>query len=165
MNKRDIVIGLVVLIILTVAVYLVRRPKAPELSLDETSGESQRIVESKFNLTIPENVKKIDLTNVAGYKSHAIATRKYVNGLFTHTILSDLPDPAFGTFYQGWLVRGKAGEPNFAAISTGKLELGKGGYILNFESKTNYSDYKGVVITLEKVDDSTPEAYVMEGSF
>ena len=57
------------------------------------------------------------------------------------------------------------GDADFAFISTGPMSVAKGGYLLEFSSAIDYSDYKGVVITLEKVNDKTPETHILEGSF
>jgi hypothetical protein len=94
-----------------------------------------------------------------------IATRKQENGTFIHVVLADLPDPEEGSFYEGWLVRGEVGDTDFDFISTGKMILAKGGYLLEFESTTDYSDYPGVVITLEEAEDENPETHVLEGIF
>jgi len=62
-------------------------------------------------------------------------------------------------------VRGRQGDENFAYISTGRLTLAKGGYMLEFESSRDYSEYSEVVVTLEAVDDKKPEKHILEGSF
>src|SRR3990167_6785957 len=41
----------------------------------------------------------------------------------------------------------------------------KAGWMLEFESSTDYSDYNKVVVTSEKVADKTPEKHILEGSF
>lgn len=163
MNRRDIIIGAIVLVLI-VGLVLWVRGRAPKQTLTPTPS-SQEQIERSFNLTLPEDVEKADLKDVSGGDGSGIATRKYENGNFTHMVLADLPDPAAGTFYEGWLVMGKMGDANFAFLSTGPLSVAKGGYLLEFESKTDYSDYKGVVITLEKVNDKTPETHILEGSF
>lgn len=165
MNRRDIVIGIVILFALAGFIYFrAKRETPPELTVPQTLS-TEDTLEQKFGLTLPEDVDRAELKDVTGGDASGIATRKFENGRFTHTVLADLPDPAQGSFYEGWLVRGKEGDENFAFISTGKMKLAKGGYLLEFESTTDYSAYNNVVITQEKVFDATPETHILEGSF
>src|SRR3989344_8613432 len=163
MNRRDIIIGAVILILVVGAVLWFKGKGVKEVSTPTPISEEE--IKSRFNLTIPEDVEKSQLKVVSGGNGSGISTRKYEAGRFTHMVLVDLPDPAVGTFYEGWLVRGKMGDANFAYISTGRMRVAKGGYLLEFNSGTNYSDYTGVVVTVEKVNDKTPETHVLEGSF
>ena len=165
MNRRDIVIGLVVLALIVGAITWSRRQRvSPTTPPSPTPSVEQRLEET-FNFKIPEDVEKADLTDVSGGDGSGVATRKFENGTFTHTVLADLPDPVGSTFYDGWLVRGKEGDANFSLISTGRLRIAKGGYLLEFDSSTDYSDHNQVVITLEKVADKVPETHILEGSF
>jgi len=163
MRTRDIVIGLVILAALALAIVLIRKAANKEEALPAPSIEEK--IEKSFNFEIPEDVERTDLTDVSGGTGSGIATRKYESGRFTHAVLADLPEPAAGTFYEGWLVRGKEGDANFAYILTGSLRIAKGGYLLEFESSRDYSDYSFVVVTLEKVNDQKPETHILEGSF
>ena len=167
MKSKDIIIGLVVLAGLALIVVVVKNYTTRKVvsTPTPTTSQTQENIERTFNLDIPEDYEKAELKDVSKGEGSAIATRKLEDGVFKHMVLADLPDPEAGTFYEGWLVRGKSGDSNFAFISTGKLRIAKGGYLLEFESKTDYSDYKGVVITLEKVDDKKPEIHILEGSF
>ncbi|MFC1710338.1 anti-sigma factor [Patescibacteria group bacterium] len=157
MNRRDIVIGLIILAVVAGIIYWVRRPK-PELEIPESTVEET--IEESFKIDIPDDVEKAELKDIAGKIATGIATRKFIDGKFTHTALVDLPDPAEGYFYEGWLAK-EDGE----LVSTGKLRVAKGGYLLEFSSDVDYSDYSGVVITLESKDDGKPEEHVLEGSF
>jgi hypothetical protein len=163
--RRNVVIGLIALLILAGIVYLYRKnrqesllPPTPEPTFEET-------FEDKFNIQVPEDVDKAELKDVSGGDGRGLATRKYDSGRFTHAVLADLPAPASGYFYEGWLVRGKEGDENFAYISTGRLSLAKGGYMLEFSSSTDYSEYSLVVVTLEAIDDKKPEKHILEGGF
>lgn len=164
MKARDIVIGLIILAVLAGAIVAIRRARAPKTVPSPTPSIEQQL-EKSFNFEIPDDVERADLRDVSGGTGSGIATRKYEAGRFSHTVLADLSDPSVGSFYEGWLVRGKEGDSNFAYISTGKLRIAKGGYLLEFESGKDYSEYKGVVVTLEKVDDKKPETHALEGSF
>ncbi len=163
MNRRDIIVGVVVLILIVGAFSWIKRSKTSNVYVGNPVVEEK--IEKSFNLSIPDDLDRAELKDVSGGNGSGIATRKYEGGKFTHMILADLPDSLGGTFYEGWLVRGKMGDANFAYISTGKLLMAKGGYLLEFVSASDYSDYKMVVVTLEKVNDKTPETHVLEGSF
>lgn len=165
MNRRDIVIGFVILAALAGFIYFrAKRTTPEELTVPQTLSTEDQI-EQKFGVQLPENVERAELKDVSGGNASGIATRKFENGTFTLSVLADVPDPASGSFYEGWLVRGKEGDENFAYISTGRMSVAKGGYILEFNSQTDYSDYPNVVITLEKQADTTPETHILEGSF
>lgn len=163
MNRRDIFIGIVVLLLAVVLVFWFRG-KTPKSVMAPTPVSEEKI-EKSFNLTIPEDVDKVEMNDVSGGDASGVATRKYENGNFSHMVLADLSDPEAGTFYEGWLVKGKMGDEDFAYISTGRMVVAKGGYLLEYKSSTDYSDYTGVVITLEKVNDKKPETHILEGSF
>ena len=165
MNRRDIVIGFVILAALAGFIFFrAKRETSPELIVPQTLSVEDKLEEA-FNLQLPEDVEKVELNDVSGGDGSGIATRKFENGRFTHTVLADLPDPAAGSFYEGWLVRGNPQDANFAFISTGKMKLAKGGYLLEFQSATDFSEYNQVIVTKEIVADSTPETHILEGSF
>jgi len=162
---RNVVIGLIVLAGLGALIYwAVRSSREEELPALPTPSVEERL-EDSFKYQIPEGFEKAELKDVTGGTGSGIASRKYESGSFSHAVLADLPDPESGSFYEGWLVRGKEGDANFAYISTGRMSIAKGGYMLEFGSSVDYSDYSGVVITLEKVSDQKPEKHILEGSF
>lgn len=168
MNRKDILIGLAVIAVVAAAVYLIRRPGKTGPQIPTPTPRSitvQERIEESFNFKIPGDVERAELSDVSGGTGSGLATRKFGEGKFSHTVLADLPDPTAGSFYQGWLVRGKPEDPDFSIISTGKLRIAKGGYLLEFESRKDYSDHKSVVVTLEKKDDKKPETHILEGSF
>lgn len=163
MKRKDIVIGLIVLAALAGIIFWLRKPDE-ELKVPQTSSVEEKM-EGFFNVEIPEDIEKAQLKDVVGGDASGIATRNYENGIFVHVVLADLPHPEEGFFYEGWLVRGVAGDDDFDFISTGKMRLAKGGYLLEFESSTDYSNYQGVVVTLEETEDENPENHVLEGAF
>jgi len=164
MNKRDIVIGLVILALVVGIIFWSKKPRITSIETPTPTPEAK--IEEKFNYEIPEDVNKIDLVDVSGGGSRGIATRVYKDGRFEHVILADLPDPQAGYFYQGWLAtKGKEGKVGFSYVKTGKLRMAKGGYLLEFESKNDYTSFSQVWVTLEKVDDTKPEKHILEGSF
>lgn len=166
MTRRDIVIGLIILVLLAGVIFYRQRKSTSQedLRVPETLSSVQENIEKKFNLQIPEDVDKAELKDVSGAGSSAIATRKFENGKFTASILADLPDTSSGSFYQAWLVKSEEGKDD-SFISLGRVELAKGGWMLNFQGTEDLSDYSKVLVTSEKVQDSTPETRILEGSF
>ncbi len=166
MKVRDIAIGLTALVILiTGALYIRNVRKGKALTVPAPTPNFQQ-TESKFpGLMVPPDADKLSLDNVAGNEGTGEAFKTFSNGKFALTVLADLPTPNSGYFYQTWLVRGNAGETNFAFISMGKMSMGKGGYLTEFSANKDYSDYKKVVVTLERGFDNTPEQHILEASF
>src|SRR3989344_6349062 len=134
MTRRDIVIGLIILVLLGGVIFYRQKQRSSEeeMRVPETLSSVQENIEKKFNLRIPEDMDKAELKDVSGAGSSAIATRKFDNGKFNASILADLPDPAAGSFYQAWLVKSEEGKDD-SFISLGKLELAKGGWMSLFE--------------------------------
>jgi hypothetical protein len=166
MNRRDIVIGVVILAILAGVVYW-RQRQAPEEEVTQTPEtlSVEDALENKFNVQIPEDVDKAELTDVTGGNASAIATRKYEDGTFTFSVLADLPDPESGKFYEAWLVKGEEGDEDYDILPAGKLSVAKGGWTLTYTSKTDYSDHNRVLVSEEEVNDGVPETHILEGSF
>lgn len=160
MKKRDIVIGLVVLALLTGVIYWRQRIKKPEeeIKIPQTLSTEDKI-EEKFRVQIPEGVDKAELKDITGGTSSGIATRKFEAGTFELGILADLPMPEVDKFYQGWARK----DDEF--LSLGKLIIAKGGYILDFKSSADYSDYNKVIVSLEKSLSEKPDKTILEGSF
>ncbi len=160
MERRDIVIGVIILALLGAFIYFrqQRIDREEELKVPETLSVED-IIEESFKIEIPEDVEKAELKDVVGGDSSGIATRKFENGRFAHMVLADLPDPETGSYYEGWLVNGDS------VISTGRMQIAKGGYLLEFSSDTDYSDHSEVVVTKEKIADKNPEEHILEGSF
>ena len=84
MNRRDIVIGIVILALLAGVVYWIRRPKEPLIDLPETPSIEEQIEES-FQTEIPEDVEKTEMIDVTGGASTGIGTRKFEDGVYSHT--------------------------------------------------------------------------------
>ncbi len=166
MDRRDIVIGVVILIILAIAILLLRRdPSVPQSQNNPSptpSVESQ--LEESFRVDIPDDAEKVELKDVANVNGAAIATRSWENNRYTATILADLPDPESG-FYQAWIGLGGANEEGATLVSLGQMWVSKGGWMIEYQSNTNYSDYDTIVVTQESASDSRPEKRILEGSF
>ncbi len=168
MNRRDIVIGGVILLILAGVFYFRSKNddsamKVPETKVEASSTEQE--MEDKFKLDIADDAPKAELKSVGDSDASGIATRKDADNSHVVTILADLPDPEKGFVYQGWLVKGEEGQDGYNLVSAGRLTSAKGGYMLNFQSKADYSEYKKIVISQEKSIASKIGTKVLEGSF
>ncbi len=162
MNKRDIVIGFVIFVIVAGIIFWTKKPRVTPVEVSTPTPTPK--IEEVFNYEIPEDVEKIDLKDATDSGFAGIATRKYENGKFELVILADVQDPSEGS-YQAWLTKGKEGEVGFSYVKLGNLRMAKGGYLLEFESSVDYTSYNHVLVTLEKNDDTKIEKRVLEGSF
>jgi hypothetical protein len=153
MGRKEIFVGLFVILVILGIVFGVKKAKEAKVKpLNIPTPADTQQLESKFNFTIPDDVEKINLQVAFGFEGMGVATRKFANGVFSHIIMADLPEPASGN-YQAWLIKDNANK-----ISAGTLMLTKGGYLLEFNSNIDYSDYRKVEVELgEKV--------VLTGSF
>lgn len=158
MKAKDVVIGFVVLVVLVAGGLYVKNARKGKINVPTPTPSFQE-VENKFpGLKVPENADRVSLGSVSGMVGMGEAWRTFENGKFSLTVMADLPAPKVG-FYQGWIVK------DGMYLSLGKMISSKGGYIVEFSSIKDYSDYKKVVVTEEKVFDSTPETHILEGSF
>ena len=148
-NRKDVFVGLVILVALAGILYLVTKPKTKPLVIPD-SKKIEETIESKFKLTIPDDIEKADLADVSGEGLAGIATRG--------EILADLPDPSGKEFYQAWLKKGEE------LVSLGKLRVAKGGWMIEY-SAAKYPDFETVLVSRETVFDSKLETRLLEGSF
>ncbi len=104
------------------------------------------------------------LADVTGGDSFGLAYAHFEDG--TYTIISkmgNLPEPAQGYFYEGWLVR--RGD-DFSVLSIGPAVKIEKGYMNVYQSPTDLSDHAFYVLTLEPEDTNpAPEEHILEGSF
>ena len=165
MKNRDIVIGLVVILLIAGVIFFIRRPEEEVEDQTPTIEEVEEELEESFKFEIPEDVLKVKLLDVVKEGLTGLATKDEQEGMTSYTVLVDLPDPEEGTFYEAWLVKkNEEGEDTY--VSIGKLRVAKGGYLLEHDAyEEELKDYNMVIITREKVADSTPEEIILEGSF
>ena len=153
MGRKEIFVGLFVILVVLGIIFGVKKAKDSKVKpLNIPTPVATQNLETRFKLTIPSDVEKINLQVAFGFEGQGMATRKFANGVFSHIIIADLPEPALGS-YQAWLVK-----DDNTKISTGTLRLAKGGYVLEFTSNTDYSDYKKVEVRLN-------DKVVLTGSF
>lgn len=161
MKTRDVIVGFLVIVIFVTAFILVKNKnnKAKVSAVPTTPSIEQKITSQFGGIKIPDNADKADLLDVTGGKGLGEAARISENGKINVTVLADLEAPKDGYFYQAWAVKDNS------YISLGKLRIAKGGYLADSSFSKNYSDYKVIIVSLEKVFDSTPETTVLKGSF
>ncbi len=101
------------------------------------------------------------LKAASGYQGSGEAARSAAPGRFVLTVTAQLPDTAGGGFYQVWLVRPSP----FAQFPVGKLTKQGNRWVFTLDQTRDASDYRDVMVTLERTDDKTPETRVLTGSF
>lgn len=158
-RKKDIIIGFILIAVIVGGAYFYKNLKSPKLLPTPTPSSVKSKIEGLFNYVIPDDLDSIELKDVTGGESRGIAARKFENGAFTQTILANLPDLTLNEFYEGWIFLGDK------YVSMGKLIVAKGGFLVDFTSNTDYSDYKKVIITKEKINDNKFKTIILEGSF
>lgn len=151
MFKKDIIIGLVILVLIVGVVYWFKYSKEkPTLPSGTISTEkTENALEEKFNLKVAESAEKVELKDVSGGDASGITTRT--------EILADLPDLEPGSFYQAWYEN-----RNGKMVNLGKLRTEKGAWILEF---SQLSDGNKILVSLEKTFDDKIEKKILEGSF
>ena len=164
-NTRDILIGVAIFIlIILLAVFLIRRGQnnnnaAISSPLPTPVSSLEQNLKNNFGITVPDSAIKANLVDVTGGNQMGLATLDKSNNQNSYTIIANLETPAYGYFYQAWLVN------NTDTISLGKLGIAKAGWLINFNSSKDLSDHNKVWITLERSFDKTPEKHILEGSF
>lgn len=152
-NRRDVILGLVIVVIIIAGALLYKNLKKDRVSATPTpvpTSITKNKIQEMFKYEIPDDVTYIELRDVSGGDGRGIATPS--------EILVDLPDPESGYFYQGWLEGGDK------LVSLGKLRPAKGGWLLDYDAR-RYSEYKKVVVSLERVFDNSIEKRILEGTF
>lgn len=150
-NKKDVVVGLILLLVLVGGFYLYNKKQKSKTALPTPTPVSvsyRKNFENNFKLDIPDNVNAFELKDVSGGDGQGIATDK--------EILADIKDPESDYFYQGWL------EKDGKLVSIGKLVESKGGWMLEYDSSFLEGADK-VIVSLEKTYDSTIEKRILEG--
>lgn len=133
-----------------------------QVKVDATTSEAMKTTSYDYSgtladVTVAQNVTTVTTGGTAGGTSQAtFADGKYML-LATFT---DLPDPAPGFFYEGWVVR----KSPFHFISTGRVEKQDGIYTNEYLSTTDFTDHARYVLTIEPDDnDPAPAEHVVEG--
>lgn len=158
-SKKDIIIGFIIIAVVVSGAFLYRKLKNPKISLAPTpaSISFQKDLEDSFKYDIPDDVGSIELKDVSGDPPAGEAGNG--RGIATkNEVLADIEDPATGYFYQAWT------EENGNFVSLGKLQMVKGGWLLDY-SNLKLDNAEKIVISLEKDYDAKMEKRILEGSF
>ncbi len=165
MQRRDLIIGIVVLAVIAGIVLFIQR-RRQELSVPLVSPsptpsleQQERSLENRFNVTIPDDVEKTTLKDVKGLGFSGIATRDFTNSTFNLTVLADIPDPESGKFYQVWLTK------NGQNRLMGTMRAAKGGFLLDTSLGEDLTSFNGVVVSLESKNDLSVEEVTLKGTF
>jgi hypothetical protein len=152
-NRRDAILGLIVIVLVIGGALLLRRYRANRVSAvaTPTPMSIRKAIQEQFKFEVPANTNSTELNDVSGGDGRGLATEK--------EILVDLPDPDSKTFYQAWL-ENSSGQ----LVSLGKLTAAKGGWLINYDA-ARYPEHKKIVVSSESILDSTLEKRVLEGSF
>lgn len=162
MNRRDIVIGAIVVAVF--GGFLIFRsrnqetPTVPEATPTPTPS-SQASLEQTLGKTLSQTAEKIDLKDDTESGYSAIVAREEKDGEVNLSVLADLDILETGA-YQVW-----AGPDPNSLVSLGTLSEHKGGYIFEYQKAGKLSDYKSIVISKELKVDDTMEQQIMTGSF
>lgn len=165
MKLRDIVIALIILGVVGFILYNISTTdNTPELEVTPTPSSSEQDFEERFGRNIPDDVERVELREPAAEGEEqgqvsAIATRDVRDGTYMATILADLDDPDAGESYYAWVNR----DEEFVLL--GRLRAAKGGWLIDYESSTDYSELNRVVISEQASPGTQPEDIVLEGSF
>lgn len=182
MNKGIVIAGIIILVLVVGGFYVANQQakqaeqtkmaqekaamKAKEdTAMKEKESKDAMMKKDEEVMTMAmqdTSSKKATLTDVSGGTGTGKAYVLRKNGKLYHTATANVPDPAAGTFYEGWLAVKGANPPQF--VDTGKLKKQKdGSYQVSYSSDNLYEGYDFVVITWEKVDDQQPEKHILEG--
>ena len=175
MNKKILaIVGIVVIVIIAGAIYILRSNNADKLIdtgktvEDATIGktaEDAAIIKNDFDAVITKSFN-IDLKDVSKTGGFGTAWLGLYNGKTHHRLIAkNLPVLPGTDFYEGWLVKNPLTRDYF---STGKMKYDP----LTKEARLDFivdgdkSEYLSVVITSER-DDGNPKPgkHVLEGRF
>lgn len=159
-SRKDVIVGFAIILIIIAGAIYYKKIKSPKVLPSPTPVEISYQEDfdtrggyfNKFKFDIPNNSNSIELKDVSGGDARGIATEKEV--------LVDANDPEIGYFYEAWLQDSNTQE----LVSLGKLQIVKGGWLLEFD-KSKLSDAEKVIISLEKKFDNILEKRILEGSF
>ena len=144
-NKKDVVIGFIIIAVAVSGAFLYRKLKNPDTNIVSTPTpvSFQKDLEDNFKYDIPEGVDSIELKDV----SSGLPAGEAGNGRGIATkneVLADIEDPIKGYFYQVWT------EENDNFVSLGKLQMAKGGWLLDY-SNLKLDNIQKIIISLEKI--------------
>jgi len=162
---RRIFYFLILIAIIALVVFFVRRnqvSQTPEPTASPQETTKQQELQNQFRYQIPENTQKITLVDVTGGNSTGLASRIYENGIFDLVVLADLPQPSNSNYYNVYLIKQDESQDTILA---GTMTQTKGGYLLEFQSGTDYSDYSTLVVSLQTPGETEIGVDILQGNF
>jgi len=164
MKVRDIVIAVVIIGVVGFILYNISSTdNTPEIDVTSTPSATERDLEERFQRDIPDDADRVELkssgdvmgdTNVS-----AIASRNLQEGRYLATVLADLGHPMVGNGYYAWIGDGE----NYLLL--GRMQQAKGGWLIDYDSATDYSEYDEVVVSEQQSVGTAPENVVLQGTF
>jgi hypothetical protein len=159
---------IVILLIIFGAVSLLGRSVGDSdlevLDDTEMTAEDEAMTKVEHPLKSIPGVKTASLVAVDGSSSSGSAYIVRVDGKLIHLVEANMPNPASGNSYEGWLVDASASPLKF--FSTGVMKKNETGvWVLEYVGDKEYLGYNRVVITEETVVDAKPEKHIIEGDF
>lgn len=112
----------------------------------------------------------VNLNDVSIGTSSGSVTRNITEGLVTHVVQTQLPDPEEGYIYQTWLVRNNEELVRYAIL----IKNEQGSYTLNTEFKFDPAEppfttfetmHNTFIVSKESVNDDLIETRILEGTF
>ena len=134
-------------------------PSEEQVQEDQAAERANEFLEER-GVTLPSEVERVNLRDVAGGTATGVATRDQINGSTEYTVLAALPELSGGQ-YEAWLTRVDGSDP----VSLGELRAEKGGFIVEKTTTEDWSERTRVMVTSEAQQDMTPETVVLEGSY
>ena len=121
----------------------------------ELENRVNQFLEDK-NIVLPENAERANLKSVGGTSDSGVVTREQDANSTNITLIANLPDLETGSYQ---VIFSKDGEDADSMV-LGTLRTAKGGYLLDYSTTDNVSDYNKVEVL--NTDD---ESVVLEGNF
>jgi hypothetical protein len=130
----------------------------------EDEGSSEATSDSSDSAADTYISIKSLLSDVTGGESSGVAIATWTEGESQYRLLatsSNLPDPAEGFFYEGWIVR----KSPLDVLSTGALMPGDSvAWKNDFKASEDLTDHTSYIVTLEPDDDDpAPAEHILEG--
>ncbi|MEK7094588.1 MAG: anti-sigma factor [Patescibacteria group bacterium] len=130
--------------------------------IDSTGSGEADIAQSTKDVKVNAKSMEAILASETGRQGSGTATSSFLDGEFQHIVVSNLPDPGAGYFYEVWLIRSKP----FDFFSTGRLiqHADDLKWYLIYSGKEDKTDFLKVVVTIEKDDrNAAPGEHILEG--
>ncbi len=114
------------------------------------------------NATPTTPAKETILKPQSGYEATGYASHSFADNKYTLTVLADLPQASSGQTYQAWLLQAPLGSDS-QPVKIGQLKIAKSGYMLDYSSTTDMTQYKYFVISQETDNDNQIQTPVLTG--